>query len=84
MIRATALAAAAALLAAPAFASHCPMDAEAIDAGLAAIEVSDEVRTEVETLRDQGMEQHEAGDHAAAEATLAEAMRLLLNSAGAE
>ena len=76
--------AAALLIAAPAYANHCPMDAEAIDAGLAAIEVSDEVRAEVEALRDQGMEQHEAGDHAAAEATLAEGMRLLLNSAGAD
>ena len=84
MIRATALAAATMLFAAPAFAHYCPMNAEAIDAGLAAIDVSDEVRAEVETLRDQGMEQHEAGDHAASEATLAEAMRLLLNNAGAE
>ena len=84
MIGRTALAAAAVLLAAPAFANHCPKDAEAINAGLAAIEVGDEVRGEVEALRDEGMEQHEAGDHAAAEATLAEAMRMLLNNAGAE
>ncbi|HUF57382.1 MAG TPA: hypothetical protein VMM55_12560 [Thermohalobaculum sp.] len=85
MIRSTMLAGAALLLAvAPAYASHCPADAEAIDAGLAAIEVSDEVRAEVESLRDEGMEQHEAGDHAAAEAALAEAMRLLLNNVGAE
>ena len=80
MIRSMTLAAATALLAVPAYAGHCPADAEAIDHALAALEVSDEVRTEVQALRDQGMEQHEAGDHEAAEDTLSEAMRTLLMS----
>ena len=80
MIRSISLAAAAALLAAPAYAGHCPADAEAIDNALAALEVSDEVRAEVQMLRDQGMEQHEAGDHETAEDTLSEAMRTLLMS----
>lgn len=81
MTRLTLLAGAAALfLATPAYAFHCPADAAAIDNGLAALEVSDEVKSEVQSLRDQGMEQHEAGTHAEAENTLSEAMRLLLNN----
>ncbi len=75
-------AAAALLLATPAVAGHCPADAEAIDNALAGLEVGDDVRAEVESLRDQGMEMHEAGNHADAEDTLSEAMRLLLNSVG--
>jgi hypothetical protein len=35
-------------------------------------------RAEIQSLRDQGMQEHEAGDHRASEATLAEAMRRLL------
>lgn len=68
------------LLATPALAFHCPKDAAAIDSGLAALTVSDEVKAEVQTLRDQGMEMHEAGNHDDAEDTLSEGMRLLLNS----
>jgi len=68
-------------LATPAFAHHCPKDAKAIDAGLAVLNVSDEVKAEVTALRDKGMEQHNAGNHAESEATLAEAMRKLLENA---
>ena len=81
MLRKTILAAAATLLmAAPAFASHCPADAAAIDAYLANASVSDELKSQVIALKDQGMEQHNAGNHSEAEATLAEAMRMLLNA----
>ena len=69
-----------ALATAPALAGHCPRDAAAIDAALAKVTISDEVRTEVTTLRDRGMELHEAGNHDESQATLAEAMRLILNS----
>lgn len=70
--------AAALLIASPAYAAHCPQDAAAIDSALGVLQVSDEVRSEVESLRDQGMEQHEAGNHEEAEDTLSEAMRTLL------
>ncbi|GAA0790279.1 hypothetical protein [Marinobacterium sediminicola] len=67
---------------APAFAYHCPMDAKAIENGLANIQVSDEVRSKVMQLHDEGMAAHKAGDHQDAEKKLAEAMRMLLNAAG--
>jgi hypothetical protein len=72
--------AAAFLFATPALASHCPKDAAAIDAALASMSVPDDVRAEVVALRDEGMAAHEAGNHAEAEATLADAMRRLLLS----
>jgi hypothetical protein len=56
------------------------MDAEAIDAGLAKMDVSDELRAEVTTLKDEGMELHAAGNHGESEAKLAEAMRKLLTA----
>ena len=59
---------------------HCPADAKAIDQGLANMQLSDEVRTAVTDLREKGMAQHDAGDHGAAEKTLAEAMRMLLSN----
>ena len=75
-----ALALATTFLATPAFAAHCPMDAEAVEAGLAKIEVSEELKTEVTALKDEGMALHEAGNHDEAEAKLAEAMRKLLTA----
>lgn len=73
-------AAAAVLVATPALAFHCPKDAAAIDHGLSVLAVGDDVKAEVQALRDQGMAEHEAGNHADAVNTLSEAMRLLLNS----
>jgi hypothetical protein len=68
-----------ALLATPSVAAYCPLNAEAIDHALAArADLPESERAEIQALRDQGMQQHEAGDHRASEATLAEAMRLLL------
>ncbi|SIQ80164.1 hypothetical protein [Marinobacterium stanieri] len=67
-------------LSATALAGHCPMDGKAIENGLANIKVSDEVRTQVMQLHDEGMAAHKAGDHSGAEKKLAEAMRMLLNA----
>ena len=81
MTKLSALAAAAAILVAtPAFAFHCPMDAAAIDEALAALELGEEVESEAQALRDQGMEQHEAGNHTEAVNTLSESMRLILTN----
>jgi hypothetical protein len=71
-----------ALTSVPALASHCPKDAAAINAALENVTVSEEVQAQVIELRDAGMAAHEAGNHDESEATLAEAMRLLLNSLG--
>lgn len=63
----------------PALAMHCPMDAKAIDQALPRSTLSDSEKETVQSLRDEGMELHEAGDHHASEAKLAEAMRILLS-----
>jgi hypothetical protein len=71
--------AALALFATPGLAAYCPQNAAAIDHALEArADLPEAERAEIQALRDQGMEQHEAGDHRASEATLAEAMRRLL------
>ena len=81
MIKLSLLAGATALLiATPAYAFHCPKDAAAIDHALGVLAVSDEIKSEVLSLRDQGMEQHQAGNHSDAVNTLSEAMRKLLLS----
>lgn len=79
MFRKTIMAAVfATVVAAPAVAGHCPKDAAAIDSALAKLDVSDDVKAKVTELRNKGMEQHQAGDHAASVDTLSEAMRTLL------
>lgn len=78
MIRQFLLAGAFALgLAVPALASQCPQDMAAIDAALPNADITAEERAQVEQLRARGEEEHEAGDHAASEATLAEAKDIL-------
>lgn len=67
-----------ALMATPALAGHCPADAAAIEHALPTSNLSDAEKAEVEALKDQGMEQHAAGNHRESEALLAEAMRRLL------
>jgi hypothetical protein len=81
MLRSTLLAGAALMLfATPALAFHCPKDAGAIDAGLAkAASLTDAEKAEITALKDKGMAAHSAGDHAAAQVSLTEAMRKLLN-----
>ncbi|TCO80408.1 hypothetical protein EV699_11452 [Plasticicumulans lactativorans] len=69
---------AALLLAAPAFAFHCPAEMKKIDAALAASpKLSAEQLAEVKALRAKGEEQHKAGDHAASLETLGKAEKLL-------
>lgn len=65
------------LVAAPAMAGQCPMDMAAIDAALETATLSEEDMARVMELRALGEEQHAAGDHAASEASLAEAKALL-------
>ncbi len=67
-------------LAASAFAAHCPMDAAAIDAYLARTQVSEQLKSQVTALKDEGMALHAEGKHSQSEAKLAEAMRMLLNN----
>jgi hypothetical protein len=62
------------------FAGHCPVDAKAIDEGLAKASLSDEIKAEITSLRDKGMSEHKAGNHSTAEKSLAEAMRMLLTN----
>jgi hypothetical protein len=57
---------------------HCPLDAKAIDSGLAKVRITDDQKAEIIKLRDLGLEQHKAGDHKASTDTLAKAMRKLL------
>lgn len=66
------------LLSSPVFASHCPLDAAAIDSALERSTLSDGKKAEIRKLRDEGMDQHNAGNHGDAEHKLAEAMRMLL------
>ena len=67
-------------IAGTAMAAHCPLDAKAIDNGLAKLDVDAETRKEVEALRDEGMALHNAGNHAEAVEKLSQAMRVLLDS----
>ena len=69
-----------ALTSLPALAFHCPQDAAAVDAALAKVTLSDDVKSQVMEFRDQGMAAHEAGKHDEAQEKLTEAMRLILNS----
>jgi len=78
MIRKTLMTAAAlALLAGPAYAFHCPADMAKIDAALPNASLSEADRAKVQELRARGEEEHQAGNHNAAVATLAEAMQIL-------
>lgn len=71
--------AALALMATPALAAHCPQDAAAIDHALEArADMPQDQKDQVQALRDEGMQLHEAGNHRESEAKLAEGMRILL------
>lgn len=78
MIRRTLLTATAlTFLAGPAFAFHCPADMAKIDAALQSAQLSEAELEQVKALRAEGERQHQAGDHAASVATLAQAMQIL-------
>ena len=55
-------------------------DVKAIDAALAKMTLSAAQMSEVKQLRDRGEAEHGAGNHADAVNSLAEAMRIILNS----
>lgn len=67
------------LLAAPAYAFHCPADMAEIDAALGekAQTLSADVLAEVKKLRAEGEALHKAGKHGDSVATLAKAKALL-------
>lgn len=65
------------LAAGPAFAFQCPGMMAEIDEALQTAELSDADEARVMELRQQGEEEHNAGDHAASEASLGEAMEIL-------
>lgn len=78
ILRTLVVALALALFAAPALAFHCPVDMKKIDEALAGDHgLSSEQLAEVQSLRAQGEEQHNSGDHQAAVDTLAKAMAIL-------
>ena len=60
-----------------AFANQCPMLVKKIDDAMTTAQVDDATKAKVTALRDQGQAQHDAGDHAASEASLNEALKLL-------
>lgn len=77
-MRAPLLFVAGAVLAASAWASHCPADMKAIDAKLATKpQLSKETADKVAKLRASGEALHKAGKHAESERDLGEARKLL-------
>lgn len=69
---------AAALLSAPLWATQCPADMAKIDAMLQSNPPSDPaVLAQVQELRAEGEELHNAGDHGQSEKVLGEALQLL-------
>jgi hypothetical protein len=66
-----------ALSAGAALAHQCPAMMAEIDAALPAAQITDEDRARVMALRQEGEALHDAGDHAASEAALGEAMEIL-------
>jgi hypothetical protein len=66
-----------ALAASPAFATHCPTMMKKIDDVMKTAQLDDATKTKVMDLYNKGKAEHEAGDHAASEADLNEALKLL-------
>lgn len=66
-----------AMLATPAFAAHCPADMAKIDAALESTQLTGDDLAKVKELRAQGEDEHNAGNHSASVATLAQAMQML-------
>ena len=66
-----------AALAGPAFANKCPTLAAKAEEALKTSTLDDAGKAKVTELIATGMSQHDAGDHAASEATLGEALKLL-------
>jgi hypothetical protein len=66
-----------AALATPALATHCPTLMKKIDDAMATTQVDEATKTTVMALYEKGKAEHAAGDHAASEADLNEALKLL-------
>lgn len=66
-----------AALAGPALAFQCPADIAAINAALESANLSEEQRTQVAELRDEGERLHQSGQHQASVDTLAQAKEIL-------
>lgn len=64
-------------LAGPAFASQCPMDMAKIDAALQTAQLTPEQKARVMELRQQGEQQHKAGQHQQSMESLGEAKEIL-------
>jgi len=77
MLRAAFVAVSLLALPATALANQCPGMMAEIDAALPNAQLSEADRARVAELRARGEQEHAAGDHAASEATLAEAKSLL-------
>lgn len=66
-----------AVLTAPAFANQCPGLMKKIDEAMTTTQVDEATKTKVMALYDKGKAEHAAGNHAASEADLNEALKLL-------
>ncbi len=66
-----------ALFAGPALAHQCPSMMKKIDAAMASTTADDATKAKVQELYAKGKAEHEAGDHAASEKDLGDAMKLL-------
>ena len=64
-------------LASPAFASQCPTLMNKIDETMKTAQLDDAKKAQVMDLYNKGKAEHEAGDHAASEAHLIEALKIL-------
>jgi hypothetical protein len=64
-------------LATPAFANQCPTLMNKIDAAMKTAQLDDAKKAQVMDLYNKGKAAHESGDHAASEASLNEALKIL-------
>ena len=66
-----------AALATPALANQCPSLMKKVDEAMATTQVDEATKTKVMALYEKGKTEHAAGEHAASEADLNEALKLL-------
>jgi len=66
-----------AALATPALANQCPKLMKKVDEAMATTQVDEATKTEVMALYEKGKAEHASGDHAASEADLNAALKLL-------
>ena len=66
-----------AALATPALAKQCPSLMKKVDEAMATTQVDEATKTKVMALYEKGKTEHAAGEHAASEADLNEALKLL-------